>query len=268
MPDEKPVTFNAAARARIARSVRRTESGDDPSGQRPGDSGDRWGKVKTAWASTTPNKITVNLCRQDGSETDTSRDWTVYITTPLAAKPDFCGLAVGDVIAFRTIYDIATTTVCGLWAGGNPDTGGGSGPFTYTRWFDVTANVAWTTLDTRNWTLRDLFIGGEYSAGTPASASGGDWGQDLTYWANPPSGNPWTAMTGGAGAAMCPAYDNTDVQPIFKYAGGGGTTLTVGIIGTGSSSGGVLKYKVEGYDATRVQVRFHAQAGQRLTAPG
>ena len=119
MADEKPVTFDRAARARIARSVRWTESGDDPSGQRPVDSGDRWGKVKTAWASTTPNKITVNLCRQDGSETDTSRDWTVYLTTPLAGTPDFCGLVAGDVIAFRVIYDIATATVCGLWAGGN-----------------------------------------------------------------------------------------------------------------------------------------------------
>jgi len=116
MADDKPVIFNAAARARIARSVHWTESGEDPSGQRPGDSGDRWGKVKTAWVSTLPNQVTVNLCRQDGSEADTERDWTVYLSTPLSSTQG-CNLIVGDVIAFRVIYDIASSTLCGLWSG-------------------------------------------------------------------------------------------------------------------------------------------------------
>ena len=168
MAEEKPTSFSAAARARIARSVHYTEAAADPNSQRPVDIGDRWGKVTADWSDTTPNQVLANLCRQDGSEVDTSREWTVYLSTPLDSEPAFCPLVKDDVIAFRLIYDVATKTMRGLWLGG------GGGPFRFAK---VTAlkdrnNADWVSL-----AANASFIW--YVEAVPCDANGGSIGTDV-----------------------------------------------------------------------------------------
>jgi len=117
MPDDKPVIFNAAARARIARSVHWTESGEDPQGRSPRDPPFRWGKLTADWSSATPKQVTVNYCRQNGTEPDTAREIRVYLSSPLATVPTFCLLKKEDVICFIPVYDLAAEEWRGIWLG-------------------------------------------------------------------------------------------------------------------------------------------------------
>ena len=76
-----------------------------------------WGKITTAWSSTTPNQVTVNPCKQDGTSPDTDVDRTVYLTTPTDNEPDGADLAVDDVIAYVQFHDIENDDTRGIMIG-------------------------------------------------------------------------------------------------------------------------------------------------------
>ena len=66
----------------------------------------RWGLAAADWAAATPNVVTVNPCRQDGSEADTDKEVTVYVSLPPAAAPADCAIVTGDLVGFLPLYDV------------------------------------------------------------------------------------------------------------------------------------------------------------------
>ena len=76
--------------------------------------GVRWGKIKYALALETPNQITVNPCKQDGSDANGDIDRIVYLITPTGSEPNGSDLAVDDVIAYVKFRDITNEDTRGI----------------------------------------------------------------------------------------------------------------------------------------------------------
>lgn len=77
-----------------------------------------WGKLAADWDAATPNAVTVNPCREDGTGTNTAMTVTVYLRTPVAGDPGLSDLVTGDVIAFIRYWDISAVKYCGVYVGG------------------------------------------------------------------------------------------------------------------------------------------------------